>query len=118
MRPIRKRLRALAVAAVVTGVALGSATGASAATEIWWPDGWLGPSGASTNPAKHSITETSVRWLGGDLACTSAHNLDGSPAGSAYCTTSTVGHPYNGTLRFAWAGAQSTTGYMRGRWDW
>lgn len=115
---IARKLRALAVAAGTTGVLLASAGSASAATEVWWPDGWLGPYGASTAPAKHSITETSVRWLGGDLACTGAHNLDGSPAGTAYCTASVRGHPYNGTLRFAWAGGDIFDSYLRGRWDW
>lgn len=117
MRLVRK-VRALAVAAAVSGVMLGSAGSASAASEIWWPDGLLGTVGASTAPAKHSIVETSVRYLSGGAACTGAHNLDGSPAGTAYCTTSVTAHPYNGTLRFAWAGAQTSTGYMRGRWDW
>jgi hypothetical protein len=115
---IARRLRALTLATAASGVLLASAGSASAATAVWWPDGWLDYYGATTAPAKHSITETSVRWLGGDLACTGAYNLDGSPAGTAYCTGSVRGHPYNGTLRYAWAGADASASYLRGRWDW
>lgn len=117
MRLIRN-VRALAVAVTISGAVLVSASGASAATAVWWPDGWLGSSGTTTAPAKHSIVETSVRWLGGLSACTGAYNLDGSPAGSAFCTGSVVAHPYNGTLRYAWAGGLSGASYLRGRWNW
>lgn len=118
MRLVRK-LRALAVALVISGCMLGGASSAPAATEVWWPDAWIwSPVGVSTAPAKHSIVETSVRWLGGDLACTSALELSGGHAGTAYCTSSVRSHPYNGTLRYAWAGPETTSSYLRGRWDW
>lgn len=118
MRLVR-RLRAPAAALVVSGALLAGAGGASAATEIWFGDGWApGPGGTSSAPAKHSIVETSVRWLGGDLACTGAVNLDNSFAGTAYCTTSVRAHPYNGTMRYAWAGGYAASSLLRGRWDW
>lgn len=119
MRLLRTR-RALAVAAVLSGTLLGGAGSASAATEVWWLDSWApGPTGTSTAPAKHSIVETSVRWLGGgDIACTSALELSGAHAGTAYCTSSVRAHPYNGTLRYAWAGGYAASSLLRGRWDW
>lgn len=113
-----RRLRGISIATVASAVLLAGGSSASAATAVWRPDAWLGAAGATTAPAKHSITQTSVRWLGGDLACTGAYNLNGSPAGVAFCTASVRAHPYNGTLRFAWAGAQTTSSYLRGRWNW
>jgi hypothetical protein len=94
--------RKVAIGATVLVSALGVAGVAEAASDVYFEG-----TTSSAIGARHSLTNTSVRLLGGSVACTAAEELDFTQAGTAICTFAVNGvadHNYNATLRYPWCG--------------
>lgn len=115
------RMAVLAAIAATT-LALVGATAALAATLVYFEGVAFTPPSGPLSPTR-PLTESSVRHLGGDLACTNAKNLDGGVVGQSYCVGGggAIGHPYCGCAqRRGWAHSINDLNLatLRARVDW